>query len=121
MGDNLFGAVYNHLGKLIKTADPFKQSAIHKLKDALHVYATMKVQDQDYSLEVKTAKMKSRDKLKMASTFHGAGMVVPYNKETEVGYREIPETPASLKKIFKNVLRPRPRRRRTRQWTCCRS
>ena len=31
-------------------------------------------------------------------------MVVPYDKETQVGYREIPETTASLKKIFKNVV-----------------
>ncbi len=48
--------------------------------------------------------MKARDKLKLSSTFHGAGMVVPYNKDTQVGYREIPETTASLKKILKNVV-----------------
>merc|ERR1711915_1065753 len=29
---------------------------------------------------------------------------VPYNKKTEVGYREIPETTASLKKIFTRVV-----------------
>merc|ERR1719219_2185333 len=48
--------------------------------------------------------MKNRDRAKLASTFHGAGLVVPYNKETEVGYRELPESPASLKKILKNIL-----------------
>merc|ERR1712029_1294014 len=31
------------------------------------------------------------------------GMVVPYDKESQVGYREIPETVASLKKILSNV------------------
>ena len=54
-------------------------------------------------LEAKTRAMKAREKAKQSKTFHGAGMVVPFNKETDVGYREIPETTASLKKILKNV------------------
>ena len=44
MGENLFGAVFNYIQKLIQTADPFKQTAIHKIKEALHVHATMKTQ-----------------------------------------------------------------------------
>ena len=54
-------------------------------------------------LEAKTRAMKAREKAKQSKTFPGAGMVVPFNKETDVGYREIPETTASLKKILKNV------------------
>ena len=48
--------------------------------------------------------MKARDKTKLCTTFHGAGLVVPYNKDTEVGYREIPETTQSLKKIFNSIV-----------------
>jgi hypothetical protein len=48
--------------------------------------------------------MKSRDKVKVCSTFHGAGLVVPYNKKSEVGYRPIPETVPGLKKIFAKVV-----------------
>ena len=48
--------------------------------------------------------MKCRDKKKVCATFHGAGMVVPYDKESQVGYREIPESHASLKKILSNVV-----------------
>ena len=48
--------------------------------------------------------MKARDKTKLTATFHGGGLVVPYNKKTEVGYREIPETTQSLKKIFNSIL-----------------
>ncbi len=104
-GDNLFGAVYNHIGALIQEAsDPFRQTALQKLKERVHVYATMKVPQFDFSLDAKTRQMKARDKTKLAATFHGAGMVVPYNKESQVGYREIPETAASLRKIFKNVV-----------------
>ena len=31
-------------------------------------------------------------------------MIVPYNKTTQVGYREIPETNASLKKILGRIV-----------------
>ena len=31
-------------------------------------------------------------------------MVVPYNKSTQVGYREIPETNTSLKKILGKIV-----------------
>jgi hypothetical protein len=48
--------------------------------------------------------MKSRDKVKVCSTFHGAGLVVPYNRKSEVGYRPIPETVPGLKKIFAKVI-----------------
>ena len=49
---NIFGGVYNHLGALIRTAaaDPFKQTSLQKLKEAVHVFATMKVQNQVSSL-----------------------------------------------------------------------
>ena len=43
LGDNLFAAVYNHTSQELKKADPFKQSALQKLKESIHVFATMKV------------------------------------------------------------------------------
>ena len=48
--------------------------------------------------------MKSREKVKVCSTFHGAGLVVPYDRKSEVGYRPIPETVPGLKKIFAKVV-----------------
>jgi len=104
MGDNIFGAVYNHIQKLIQSAEPFKQTSLQKMKQAIHVHATIKTQEVDYPLEIKTSRMKARDKTKLTATFHGGGLVVPYNKKTEVGYREIPETTQSLKKIFNSIL-----------------
>ena len=40
-------------------------------------------------LESKTAGMKLRDRQKVSTTFHGAGLVVPYDKKTDVGYRNL--------------------------------
>ena len=37
-----------------------------------------------FSLEGKTPGMRQRDRQKMSVTFHGAGMVVPYDKKTQV-------------------------------------
>ena len=37
-------------------------------------------------------------------TFHGAGLVVPYDKKSQVGYREIPESNANLKKILTKIV-----------------
>jgi hypothetical protein len=61
-------------------------------------------QDQSFLLDARTQSMKSRDKVKVCSTFHGAGLVVPYNRKSEVGYRLIPETVPGLKKIFAKVI-----------------
>ena len=55
-------------------------------------------------MESRSTRMKARDKKKLSTTFHGAGLVVPYSKETQVGYREIPETTQSLKRIFNNIV-----------------
>jgi len=103
-GDNLFAALYLYIGQLINKVDPFKMTSLQKLKGSVHVHATMKNQDQSFNLEAKSTSMKSRDKKKVAATFHQAGLVVPYNKSTQVGYREIPETNTSLKKILGKIV-----------------
>ena len=46
-------------------------------------------QENDFSLEVKTSQMKARDKTKVTQTFHGAGLIVPYDKETQVRQFEV--------------------------------
>lgn len=43
MGDNLFAAIYAYLGQLVNKADPFKMTSLQKLKESVHVHATMKV------------------------------------------------------------------------------
>jgi len=45
-----------------------------------------------WSLDQRTLQMKERDKKVVAKCFHGAGIVVPIDKNG-VGYRPLPETP----------------------------
>jgi len=44
------------------------------------------------SLLNESQSIKDRKKLVVAKTFYTCGIVVPFNKKTKVGYREIPET-----------------------------
>jgi len=106
LGDNIFAALYNHLGSQVDKVDPFTRSKMAKMmeKVKLWVNKAMMAGNDQLNLDKRTVGMKNRDRAKMASTFHGAGMVVPYDKKTEVGYREIPETAANLRKIIRNVV-----------------
>jgi len=106
LGENIFAALYNHLANQVEKVDPFLRSKMAKImeKVKLWVNKAVMVGNDKLNLEKKTVGMKNRDRAKLASTFHGAGMVVPYDKKTEVGYREIPETPANLRKIIRNVV-----------------
>ncbi|XP_078799939.1 histone PARylation factor 1-like [Oryzias latipes] len=104
MGDNLFAAAYLYLQRKRKERGSKKgetgawESLETKLKD--------KAESLNLSLEQKTKAMKQRDKRVVTKTFHGAGIVVPVDKN-DVGYRELPETDAGLKKICKAIAEAR--------------
>lgn len=61
---------------------------LKKVQDEVVTWAKKK----NYSLDLKSKKMKDRDKLVNCKTFHGAGIVVPVD-DNDVGYRPVPETP----------------------------
>lgn len=70
-------------GKLKKTADESVLELQNKLKSWAKAH--------HFSLETKTAKMKSRDKKAVCKCFHGVGVVVPVDKNG-IGYRPVPES-----------------------------
>uniref|UniRef100_A0A8C3ITP0 Histone PARylation factor 1 n=2 Tax=Chrysemys picta bellii TaxID=8478 RepID=A0A8C3ITP0_CHRPI len=100
IGDNVFAAVKLFLSKKLKELTDKKKSGI--LKD-IDENLTRTAKELGYSLEQKTMKMKQRDKKVVTKTFHGAGLVVPVDKN-DVGYRELPETNANLKRICKAIV-----------------
>ncbi|XP_072450651.1 histone PARylation factor 1 isoform X2 [Chiloscyllium punctatum] len=95
MGNNVFSAV-----KRLKEMGNRTQS--RGLKE-LETKLTTVAKKLGYSLEQKTKEMKQRDRKVATRTFHGAGLVVPIDK-AGVGYRELPETDGSLKKICKAIV-----------------
>ncbi|XP_010170996.1 histone PARylation factor 1, partial [Antrostomus carolinensis] len=100
VGDNVFAAVKLFLSKKLKEETDKKKNAILKEIDEK---LTRTAKELGYSLEQKTMKMKQRDKKVVTKAFHGAGLVVPVDKN-DVGYRELPETNANLKKICKAIV-----------------
>ena len=74
------------------TVDPFQRSKINSVAEKVKMWvnrAMMEGNSHSLNLDKKSASMKSRDRLKVATTFHGAGMVVPYNKQTEVKVKAV--------------------------------
>lgn len=106
VGDNLFGGIYNHLSASLETVDPFTRSKVAATMERVKLWVNRRSMEGSDSLNLdrKTAGMKNRDRVKVATGGHSAGIVVPYNRKTEVGYREVPETAANLKKMFTKVV-----------------
>ncbi|CAK1578677.1 unnamed protein product [Parnassius mnemosyne] len=93
VADNIFGAVYCYLQNEKKTS-PFMSMACQKLMDKVKKWAN----EHKFSLD--EYNIKKRVSQTVAKTLHGAGIVVPYNKKTELGYRPLVESNANLKKLF---------------------
>ncbi|OCT99634.1 histone PARylation factor 1 [Xenopus laevis] len=100
LGDNVFSAVKQYASnKLKEVKDRIQCGAIKDLIEKL----TAEAENLGYSLEQKSVTMKQRQKKVVTKSFHGAGLVVPVDKN-DVGYRELPETDGNLKKICKNIV-----------------
>uniref|UniRef100_A0A672TEV8 Histone PARylation factor 1 n=1 Tax=Strigops habroptila TaxID=2489341 RepID=A0A672TEV8_STRHB len=85
--------------KLKEVADKKKTAVLKGIDEKL----TRTAKELGYSLKQKTVKMKQRDKKVVTKAFHGAGLVVPVDKN-DVGYRELPETNANLRRICKAIV-----------------
>ncbi|XP_063166262.1 histone PARylation factor 1 isoform X4 [Candoia aspera] len=88
------------LSKKLKELTNKKRSGL--LRDA-DEKLTQTAKQLGYSLEQKSLNMKERDNKVVTKTFHGAGLVVPVDKNN-VGYRKLPETNSSLKRICKAIV-----------------
>ncbi|XP_024946227.1 histone PARylation factor 1 [Cephus cinctus] len=99
VADNIFSAVSAYMDTELKRASPFNKMKLSNLQKSLKSYA----KKHKITLETNTNSMKAREKRVVARTLHGAGIVVPYNKKTQVGYRELAVTDSKLRKILKNI------------------
>ncbi|XP_061378930.1 histone PARylation factor 1 isoform X2 [Danaus plexippus] len=96
ISENIFGAVYWYLQNEKKTS-PFIAVACQKLIDKLKKWA----EEKKYSLD--EYNIKKRMQKTVCRTFHHAGIVVPYNKKTQLGYRKLVESDNNIKKMFKSL------------------
>src|SRR5258708_348845 len=68
--------------------DSVNKSKLSAVSKSLKAWAEKK----SIAIEGRSQRMKDRDKKVVTKCFHGAGLVVPVDKNG-VGYRELPETP----------------------------
>ncbi|XP_073978719.1 histone PARylation factor 1 [Rhodnius prolixus] len=96
---NLFGTVNVHAEEVKGTADIFRKMQIQKIQSALVKWAKQK----KFTLDTVTASIKARRSKVVAKTFNGIGVVVPYDKKTDVGYRPLAVSDDELKQILKKI------------------
>lgn len=70
------------------TLTPFNRTAAGSMKTALDDFAKA----NNLKLDTFPSKLKARNMTVVTKTFHRAGLVVPVEKETDVGYRSLIET-----------------------------
>ncbi|XP_066517152.1 histone PARylation factor 1 isoform X2 [Hoplias malabaricus] len=98
-GENLFTAVLLFLSRKKQESEgKYDKEDLERLEAALKTEA----ERLGLCLEQKTKAMKLRDKKVVCKTFHGAGIVVPVDKNN-VGYRELPHSNAELKMICRAI------------------
>ncbi|KAL6431926.1 hypothetical protein ACFW04_007427 [Cataglyphis niger] len=99
VAENIFGAVDAYLQDKIKSSNPFEKTNIMRLHSQLKNFA----KHHDITLEKNTVNMRSRERRVVTRTFHKAGIVVPYDKKTQLGYRDLAATDNDLQKILKAI------------------
>ncbi|KMR04850.1 hypothetical protein RF55_407 [Lasius niger] len=99
VAENVFGAVDAYLQDKAKSANPFEKTGIMRLHSQLKNFA----KQRNIILEKNTVNMRSRERRVVARTFHRAGIVVPYEKKTQLGYRDLAATDNDLQKILKQI------------------
>lgn len=67
---------------------PFNKANALAMKKSIETYANRK----NISLTSFSAKLKARNLKTVCKTFHKAGLAVPYNRKTDVGYRQLGES-----------------------------
>jgi len=99
MAANIFDAVRVYCIEQGKKADPFQKAEFAKMTAQLESAG----KQHKFALDTRAEAVRVRRPRVVCRTLHGAGLVVPYDKKTEVGYRELPETDASLRRILQRV------------------
>ncbi|XP_017786223.1 PREDICTED: UPF0609 protein C4orf27 homolog [Nicrophorus vespilloides] len=95
-GCNIFAAVSLYLEDFVKSADVFKKMAVSKLHGLLRKFA----QKENIALTLKNDAINKRDRKVVTKTFNRIGLVVPYDKKTQLGYRELAMDNKGLKTLF---------------------
>lgn len=92
---NIFQAVLYYLEHDFN-ATPFNKSQVNAMKKKIEQWAA----DKGINLSNADELIKQREETIVCRTFHRAGLVVPFNRKTKLGYRALQVSDAQLKQIL---------------------
>ncbi|XP_055385774.1 histone PARylation factor 1-like [Condylostylus longicornis] len=81
------------------TCTPFNMTEVKKIKESIKKFSG----ENNINLENFEDMRRERDKKVVTKTFHKAGVVVPYDRKTQLGYRPLMETDSNIKKILNKL------------------
>lgn len=76
---------------------PFTRPAAIALKKSIEDFLR---HNANISLSTFSSKLKARNLKAVCKTFHRGGLVVPFDRSTDIGYRHLQESDANLKKML---------------------
>lgn len=103
IGTNLFAAVLHHLDKEVRLS-PFELAGVTSLRKKLRQFCesnSIAVDDQSLS-----SVLRERNAKVVVPTLHAAGLVVPLDRRTRVGYRPLSAEPAQLREWLRRLDDP---------------
>lgn len=96
LGDNIYTAIKSYIEEKLKKCNPFSKPKIQKFQKTFLSKYESEANSQNNT--------KKRQKKIVCKTLHKLGLVVPFDRKTEVGYRELIENDATLHKKLKVFL-----------------
>ncbi|XP_066145143.1 histone PARylation factor 1 [Euwallacea fornicatus] len=104
VGDNIFAAVNIYLNDWKKSCNPFEKIAAENL----HCKLKKRAEQLQLSLYEKSEKTRIRDKKIVFRSFSKLGIVIPYNRRAQVGYRSLSVTNKQLVKLLTGISEALP-------------
>lgn len=78
---------------------PFNRSGLPAIKKSMNEW----MQKHNINHSSFSQNLKERNRNVVCKTFHRAGIIVPYDRKTQIGYRELVESETNLKRIIGNL------------------
>ncbi|KAG5877899.1 hypothetical protein JTB14_009648 [Gonioctena quinquepunctata] len=96
MGGNIFAAVHYYLEDLKYTKNPFQNMHINRIHSALK----SEIRKLKIDISRTTEVMTKRETKLVSRTFNNIGLVVPYVKNLDLGYRKLPLNDEDLSNLL---------------------
>ncbi|KAL3266585.1 hypothetical protein HHI36_010749 [Cryptolaemus montrouzieri] len=104
IGENIFGAVSSYIDDQKKTSNPFTKVQFNKFANIVKEEAGK----LGWDLSRKTSSINKRNNKILTRTFNKIGLVVPYERKTQLGYRKLAMPDKDLNDLLTKIQKANP-------------